>query len=755
MIGYESGIFHMQTAQSSYLIRVHEEGYLEQLYYGYKIRRAQEYCALYEKTASGYGNTNVTPTNGKQSLDAICLEYSYSGTGDYRHLPLQMEMPDSSYSQDFRYVSHEIYEGEYRESETTCMPYARENATAYGAKAQTLDITLKDRLHKVWMHLIYTVFADCDVITRRVKIENRTGKAVIITKVMSMMLDLPDAGYRLHTFDGLWIRERQEHVRELVSGLYVNDSTTGSSSNRHNPYIMLSRTHTTETDGECIGLNLIYSGNHYEAVEVSEHGRMRIMSGINPHQFRWELGEGESFYAPEAVLSYSRNGMGGLSRQLHRFVQHHIVSPDWAYRERPVLINNWEATYFDFNGEKLRSLAAQAKDLGIEMLVLDDGWFGHREDDTSSLGDWFVNEQKLGGTLSGLAKGINDLGLSFGLWFEPEMISEKSRLYEAHPDWAVTVPGRTQYLGRNQMVLDMTRQDVRDYLVHVVGRVLDQASISYVKWDMNRHISDAYSATLGTRQGEFYHRYILGVYDVMARITKAHTDILFEGCSAGGNRFDLAMLFYMPQIWTSDDTDANERTHIQRGTSFAYPLSTMAAHVSAVPNHQTLRNTSIETRFDIAAFGMLGYEIDITLLSHEEKEAIRRQVAFYKEHRILIQTGEFYRIECDENHVIWQVMSQDRREGLVMTYQRLALANQGSDVLKLAGLLEEEQYQIRIRDAYGEEEIHTGYGDLLMYAGVKLNQQFVGAGIHPGTRVLGDFSTRIYEIKTLAKPEKD
>lgn len=802
MILFENKIFHLQTNNTSYLIRLHDAGFLEQLYYGKRIRQAQGYEALYEKFASGFGNTIATPADSKMTFDNICLEYSYSGTGDYRHLPLTVQMPDHGFGTEFLYESHRIYDGTYDENEMTKMPYAHQavsivassdaqtsdntnvNNTNANNIPETLDITLKDSVYPVYIHLIYTCFPECDVITRRIKIDNKSETEISITKAMSMMLDLPGRDYDLHTFDGLWAKERHKNVKKLVSGLYVNDSTTGSSSNRHNPFVMLSRDNCTEEMGDCFGFNLIYSGNHYEAADVSEYGKVRIMSGINPFQFSWTLKGGEAFYAPEAVVSYSCKGFNGLSHNMHAFVNENIIPAKWAERERPVLVNNWEATYFDFNEAKILKIAREAKKLGIEMLVLDDGWFGKRSDDTTSLGDWKANEKKLGGSLKKLSDKVNEAGLKFGLWFEPEMISEKSELFEKHPDWAVKAPGRGNYIGRNQFVLNLTMPEVRDYIVEAVGGILSKASIEYVKWDMNRHITDAYSAGLGEKQGEFYHRYILGIYEVMKRITDEFPDVLFEGCSAGGNRFDLGVLSFMPQIWTSDDTDANERTHIQQGTSYGYPLSTMGAHLSDVPNHQTLRDTSLETRFNVAAFGVFGYEIDVTKLTKAEKKAITEQISFYKEHRKLFQTGLFSRLPSDDNHMIWQVTSADKKEAVILFYQRIGMPGSETDILRAVGLDEEQLYEVSARKQYisirqfgnlvnqvspvnitnegvlqsvvnkvymleSENESYQAYGDLIMNAGIRLSQQFCGTGYDSGTRVMGDFASRLYVIKSL------
>ncbi|SFR68777.1 alpha-galactosidase [Anaeromicropila populeti] len=758
MIIFQNNVFHASTKNTSYIIRVRDGQYIEQLYYGKKIRHTSDYEALYEKNGTGYGNSIVTPTDSRLTLDNICLEYSFSGTGDYRHIPLTLQMPDSCFSNQFVYDSYRIYQGTYEENDKTNMPFAKKSQDKEQEDVETLDIVLKDTVYPVYLHLIYTFFYECDVIVRLVKIENHCEDSIRIEKVMSMMLDLPEQEYYLHTFDGLWIRERHKNRKKLVSGIYVNDSTTGSSSNRHNPFIMLTKANCTQDTGDCFGFNLIYSGNHYEAVEVSEYGKIRIMSGLNPHQFAWTLDGNDVFYTPQAVLTYSDKGQNGLSHNMHVFVNQHIIPSNWQGKERPIVINNWEATYFDFTGDKLLEIAEEAKSLGIEMFVLDDGWFSNRNDDTSSLGDWTVNEKKIGGTLDGFVKKINNLGIKFGLWFEPEMICEISELYRQHPDWAVKVPGREAYLGRNQLVLDLTRQEVCEYIVDAVTSILKSAPVEYVKWDMNRHITDAYSAGLLKRQGEFYHRYILGLYQIMKEITEEFPDVLFESCSSGGNRFDLGMLFYMPQIWTSDNTDANQRIDIQEGTSFGYPLSAMAAHVSAVPNHQTLRNISIETRFHVACFGVLGYEIDITKLTEMEKIAVAQQISFYKQYRRLFQFGTFSRLKSEQNLVVWQVTSGDQKEAVILVYQRLAVSNPPGDIIKAVNLLPDEIYTVKSRKQYiikgkeevagmSEEEEYQVFGDMLMHAGIKLVQQFSGTELLEQTRLMGDFGTRVYEIK--------
>lgn len=803
MITVTDKVFHIQTKATSYIFRILEEGYLENLHYGNKIRVTDDYSPLYEKHSTGYGMEVSYGQDKTLTLDNICLEYSSSGVGDYRHEPMELKMPEGSYSNDFIYKGYELYEGIYKESEKTHMPYAMEgedqvkgeikeekekhkrNKEYIDASVETLEITLVDSLYHIELVLIYTCFYSSNIITRRVKLSNNTKESIVINKIMSMQLDLPDSNYTVNTFDGLWARERHRNETKLHSGIYVNDSTTGASSNRHNPLIILAGEDATEHTGSCYGMNLIYSGNHYEAIEVSGYHKTRLMTGISPYHFQWELKEGDRFYSPEAVLTYSFKGKNGVSHNFHHFIQEHIVRGEWAKKERPILINNWEATYFKFNESKLLKIAKSAKELGIELFVLDDGWFGQREDDTTSLGDWVVNEKKLGGSLNNLVNKINKIGLSFGLWFEPEMISEMSDLYKIHPEYAIKVPNRTPRLGRNQLVLDFTKKEVRDYVIDAISSVLSSANIEYVKWDMNRHISDGYSGELKERQGEFYHRYILGLYEVLEVITKRFPHILFESCSSGGNRFDLGMLVYMPQVWTSDNTDANERVTIQEGTTYGYPLSTMTAHVSASPNHQTLRSTSLETRFQVACFGVLGYELDVTKLSMAEKKIVKEQIEFYKKHRKLFQYGQFDRVKeirKDRNTAIYQVVDEEKSEAISLLYKRLATPNSGIDRLRVLHLTTDQQYEISVRkqkisikqfgslvnqvtpikikeegilqatidqiyNLESEDERYQLFGDMLAEPGIKIKQEFTGVGYNEDTRVMGDFSSRLYIVK--------
>ncbi len=813
MITVKDHIYTMTTRDTSYVLSTPDGKNIENLHYGKRINRApltadtgkiagaeraeltdtadimtdgKTVQALKEKYNNPYGN--AIQSTGNMTLDNICLEFSNAGTGDYRILPLILRREDGCISTRFYFADSVLYEGLYKDRDRTGMPYAREGEPSSDTgRPYTLEMIYRNKAEgesgddkALELRLIYTAFEDCDVITRRTVLINDTSVTYVIEDIASMMLDLHGTDYVLKTFDGMWTRERHAHDKVLESGIYETGSVHGISSNVHNPFIMLSDIDATEDHGDCYAFNLIYSGNHRERVEVSEYGKVRILTGINPQGFEYRLKPGETFYTPEAVMTYSDKGFNGASQNMHRFVTGHIIPDNFRRSLRPVLINNWEATYFDFNRRKLLNLAKDAARLGIELFVLDDGWFGIRNDDTTSLGDWSVNEKKLGGSLKSLVDEIKALGLKFGIWVEPEMISKKSKLYEAHPDWAVSVPGMEDYLGRNQYNLDYTLPEVRDYIVGILSKLLKSADISYVKWDMNRPFTDLYSKG-GTYPGEFAHRYVLGLYDVMKRLTDAFPHVLFEGCSAGGSRFDLGILSFMPQIWTSDDTDANERMMIQGGTSYGYPPSTMGAHVSASPNHQTLRETTLETRFDVASMGVLGYELDLTRLSHMERKIISEQVKFYKAHRELLQTGVFTRVYDRHDRVIWQIADDEGDHAVALLYRRSSEPNKSDDILFAKGLKEDALYKVRVKEskipvktfgnlinmvspvhikeegvmqamigkAYamdGEVEEYTVSGAALMYAGIRLNSRFIGTGLGEGTRVMGDHSARLYTI---------
>jgi alpha-galactosidase len=602
--------------------------------------------------------------------------------------------------------------------------------------------------------------------------------------MMSMMIDLPDESYNMLTLDGGWIKEANLHTRPVEYGVTVNLSGSGDSSNRHNPGFMLAERDATEAYGMVFGFNLVYSGNHYGAVEKSEYDIVRVSLGINPHCFEWRLNQNECFETPEAVMTFSDQGFNGMSHHMHDFINNHIVRGDWKHQERPVLINNWEACFFDFNESKLLRLAKSAKALGIELFVLDDGWFGARNNDKAGLGDYTVNHKKLPHGLDGFSEKLRALGLNFGLWFEPEMVNEDSDLYRAHPEYAVRHPDKTPVLGRNQLVLDLARCEVRDYIAGHVGAVIDEAKLSYVKWDMNRHIAEGYSSAL-SNQGEFYHRYIMGLYDILSRIFTPRPHVLLESCSSGGNRFDLGMLCFSPQIWSSDDTDPIERLKIQTGLSYLYPPSTMGAHVSQVPHQQTLRDTPLTTRFHVACFGCLGYELDLDELSPEEKKDVAGQIEFYKKYRRVLQYGTFSRVRSYKaNKVVWQSVSGDKKSAVTGFFQTLATAAESGDRLTVTGLTE-GMFNVRTRPQrlylkrfgglinhilpvklnpdglvlHTANKIHSlencieAYmcSDKALRAGIPLHNQFSGTGYNEKIRMLGDFGSDLYITEFIEK----
>lgn len=773
-ITYDKGVFALDTDRTSYIFRVTKFRHLEHIHYGERVR-ASDAEALSVKHDIQLGSSVMyDESDDCYCLDNLCLEWSGVGRGDYRQTPIEAKMPDGSFSSDFLYDSHEIVRG--------CLPmhslpaaYDDENA------AQTLIIRMRERDRAVTLELYYTVFPASNVISRRCVIENNCESDISLRRIMSMSLDMPDRGFLMHSFDGGWIKEAHRHVRPVEYGIYVNSSTTGASSNRHNPGFMLSEKNTGEDFGRAWGFNLVYSGNHCGVAERSNHDLVRIQLGINPHCFDWTVRPGERFEAPEAVMTFSERGFNGLSANFHDFVNNNIVRGIWKNVERPVLINNWEACFFKFDREKLLKLARRAKSIGVELFVLDDGWFGARDSDTAGLGDYDVNLKKLPGGLGEFAGSIEKLGMKFGLWFEPESVNVDSGLYRAHPDWAIKPPSGKPCFGRNQLLLDLTRQEVRDYIVESVGRTLDSARISYVKWDMNRHMSDAYSPLL-SNQGEFSHRYIMGLYEVLGRIFTPRPHILLESCSSGGNRFDLGMLCYSPQIWASDDTDPIERLDIQGGLSYLYPQSTMGAHVSAAPHQQTLRDTPLSTRFNVAAFGVLGYELELKYMTKAELKELRGQIAFYKKHRKTLQYGRFYRFdEHKANKLHWQVSSKDGKEHVVGCFQKLCTASEGYDMLSVHGLepsaryhlvckrqslfvkrlgglvkhvmpveLDPDGFVLRTANKFftmpdGAEDFFAS-GAALM-SGVGLNNQFLGTGYNERLHMLGDFGSALYTIK--------
>ena len=769
---------HLDTEHSSYILDVLPTGHLANLYYGKRLRRMDDYEPLRQKNDVPYGTmVNVSQDHRNIGLDDQCLEYSGLGKGDFREPAVELVFADGSRPTDFRFESSRSYHGR---------PCIEGLPSALGGESEvaTTEITLRDE-RGLSLFLNYCVYAGYDIITRFATLRNDGAAPVRIQRLMSAQLDLPGGDLSLVTFDGCWAWERERHDKPLVPGVYVNDSKTGNSSSRHNPFVMIVADGCGESGGQCWASNLLYSGNHAEIVERTAQGKVRLLTGINPSGFEWLLEGGQSFTSPEAVLSYSSTGLGTLSRNMGRFVEDFIVRGEWRHRERPVLVNNWEATGFDFDRRKLLAIARQAASLGIELFVLDDGWFGHRDDDSSSLGDWTADKRKLPGGLADLVPRINRLGLKFGLWVEPEMVSEDSDLYRAHPDWAVSSPGREPAYGRNQFVLDLTMPEVRAWILESMTEVFSQGAVEYVKWDMNRNVSDAYSKALPPeRQGEFGHRYILGLYEILAELVRRFPKILFESCASGGNRFDLGMLCFMPQAWTSDNTDAWARQSIQGGSSYGYPPSVMGAHVSASPNMQTLRASTIETRFNVAAFGLLGYELDLTTLSPFDRKAIKEQVTFYKKHRRLLQFGRFYRSRegFDHDKTVWTVVSDDGLTAIAGLFQGPARVGRGHDLLRVPGLDAGANYEVNGRPQYinikafgdlvnrvlpvkvrGDGIIHTvlssyymfsmareqykANGDLLSAYGIRLIQQFSGSGYNDRIRILSDYGSRLYVLE--------
>lgn len=706
-------IFNLETENTLYQMKVDRFGVLNHLWYGEKTDCCMDYLLDYPD-AGFSGNIYEAENERTYSLNTLPQEYSTSGVGDFRISAISVTHEDGSNALDLRVREYQIKKGKY---EIPGLPavYAKED------EAETLEITLKDTATEAEVILKYGVFEKEDVITRSVVVKNSGKTPIVINKVHSMCLDIPYGDWEWMHFYGRHTMERQAERVPVLHGISESSSSRGTSSHHQNPAVLLCEKDCTETNGHCIGAALMYSGGFQAQVEKDQLEQVRLVMGIHPDTFEWTLEAGEAFYTPEVILSCSTTGFAKLSQNFHHIIRNHVCRGTYQLSSRPVLINNWEATYFDFNEEKILNIARQASKLGIDMMVLDDGWFGKRDGDCSGLGDWFVNEKKLNGGLKALVEKINAMGMKFGLWFEPEMVSEDSDLYRNHPDWAIQIPGRKPMRSRYQLVLDMSNPEVVDYLYGVMSAILRENHIEYVKWDMNRSISDWYTATLSRgRQMEMPHRYVLGLYELLEKLTLEFPDVLFEGCSGGGGRFDAGMMYYCPQIWCSDDTDAHERTFIQYGTSFFYPTSTVGSHVSAVPNHQTGRITSIETRGVVAMAGSFGYELDLNQLSEEEKTVVAKQVTHYKEYQSLIYNGDYYRLAnpFEDGMSAWSWISEDKKTILVQGVLFRAKPNVLRKTLRLMGLEAKKNYKIA-----GTEEVYTGVA--LMSGGVLL-QRAVG-----------------------------
>ncbi|MBD5476689.1 MAG: alpha-galactosidase [Lachnospiraceae bacterium] len=701
----QNRIFTLQTKQTTYQMKVDDFGFLLHLYYGGRISGNMDYLLTYYDRGFS-GNPYDVGNNRTYSMDVLPQEYPTMGIGDYRNSGLIIRNHDESECCDLRYVGYNIREGKYGLSGLPAV-----HADLH--EAETLEITLEDRVSKMQVRLLYGVLEEEDIITRSVEIGNNGENTVTVEKAASACLDFISGDYDLISFYGRHAMERNLQRTAIAHGSHVIGSRRGTSSHQYNPAVIVASPDTTEDNGSCYGMVFVYSGNFMCEAEKDQYEQTRVIMGLQSDLFHYSLAPGETFTVPETILCYSDRGFSDLSIKYHRCIRKHICRGRYNDCSRPILVNSWEAAYYDFTGETILQLAQDAAGLGIDMVVMDDGWFGKRGDDNSGLGDWQVNEEKLGCTLGELIRKINDIGVKFGIWIEPEMVSEDSELYREHPDWAIQIPGRKPVRGRNQLVLDFSRAEVRNYIYRQICNVLDQGNIEYVKWDMNRSITDIFST--GNSQGKVVYDYVLGVYDFLEKLTAQYPEILVEGCSGGGGRFDAGMMYYTPQIWCSDNTDALDRLRIQYGTSFFYPMSVVGAHVSATPNHQTGRNINLHTRGIVAMTGVFGYELSLAKLNEEDKEEIREQIKLYKEYEELIRTGDYYRLSnpFQDAYAAWMHVSDDKKQVLLHVVMLENHGNMTVSYVRLKNLLSDTVY----------EDVHSGqryYGSALMKAGIPM-----------------------------------
>lgn len=729
--------FHLYNDDISYLIQILDNGQLGNLYYGKRIGTKEDFSYLLQ----GGSCHRPLAVYHQENYFFMCqeytkMEYPCSGMGDYREPAFEILQENGSRIVDLKYKEHTIYQGKNK------LPDLPATYVESDEEADTLEIVLYDELLSLQCILKYSIFCDLPVITRSVEFVNQGKEKLTLNKVLSMSIDFPDSDFEMLHLAGAWARERHVVVRQIQMGTQSIGSRTGASSAEHNPFIVLKRPDTNENTGEAYGFSLVYSGNHLETIEVDSCGMTRVQTGIHPDGFEWHLLQGESFHSPEAVMVYSPNGLNGMSQVFHKLYRTRLVRGVWRDRVRPILINNWEATGPNFTESKIVEIAQNAKELGVELFVLDDGWFGNRENDTTGLGDWYVkNFDKLPEGIEGLSRKINALGMQFGIWIEPEMVNKDSDLYREHPDWILCAPDRHASPSRNQYVLDFSRQEVVDHVFDLLEKVMEAAQVSYVKWDMNRYISECYSnGKTGEEQGKVFHQYILGVYQLYERLIERFPQILFESCSSGGARFDPGMLYYAPQTWCSDDTDAIERIRIQYGTSYVYPLISMGAHVSDIPNQQVGRMTPLETRANVAMFGAFGYELDPCKLMPEERQSIKKQIAFVKKHRSLVQNGDFYRIlnPFDNRDAAWIVVSADQKQALLGFYHIWNVPNDGWMRLRMVGLKEECDYMI-------DDNSDILYsGSELMNVGMMIKKEELCTNGR-------DFSSKVYYLQMIEK----
>lgn len=735
----DKNIFHLQNKNISYIFSILRNGQLGHIYFGEHLHDSHNFDQFHVQTKRGFtcysyeGDTTF-------SLDLMRQEYPSYGTTDFREPAFQIKQENGSRITDFVYKHHAIYEGK---------PSISPLPATYvddPSEACTLEIILWDEVIKTEMTLYYTIFEDHDVIVRSVKYHNKGQEKIDLTRALSMSIDFLDDKFDLVYLAGKWTRECHVQRRPIGMGLQGVSSSRGASSSIQNPFMALARKNADEHMGDVYGFSLVYSGNFLGQVEVNFDNETRVSMGINPFDFNWLLEQGEVFQTPEVIMTYSNAGFNKMSQTYHKLYRSRLVRGEWRDKVRPILINNWEATYFDFTEEKIVEIAKESKKLGVELFVLDDGWFGTRNNNASGLGDWVPQKSKLPNGIKGLAEQIEALGLKFGLWFEPEMVNKKSNLYEEHPEWIIQVKERRLSHGRNQYILDFTNEKVVNHIFNMMAKILREAPVTYIKWDMNRFMTEIGSVNLPPeRQGEVAHRYILGVYDLYNKLIEEFPHILFESCASGGGRFDPGMLYYAPQTWTSDDSDAIERLKIQYGTSFVYPLSSMGSHVSASPNHQVGRITPLSTRANVAFFGTFGYELDVTEMSDHEKEIVKEQITFFKANRELVQKGVFYRLyspfKQDDSFVSWMVVSDDKAEALVGYYTVLARPDSRFEQLKLAGLDPNRQYTIDGMEG-------SFYGDELMKLGLVIKEDSGDCQDEKGN-IKGDFQSRVFKIREL------
>lgn len=737
----KSKVFHLYNDAISYIMMVMENGHLGQLYCGKRIHDREDFSYLLEKAPRPM-SSYVYENERLFSLEHIRQEFPVYGTTDYRHPAVEVRQNNGSRISEFYYQGYHVFAGK-PELEGLPATYTEE-----ASEAETLVVDVKDALTGVKAELSYTIFREGGILARNVRFLNEGEESVHLTQAMSLCLDLPDPDYEWLQLSGSWARERHVKKRALTQGITAIDSMRGNSSHEQNPFIVLKRPSADERQGEAFGISLVYSGNFLMQAEVDAHNTLRLLAGINPSGFDWKLEPGERFQTPEAVLVYSDRGLNAMSQTFHKLYQKRLARGYWRDRERPILNNNWEATYFDFTEDKLVNIAKKAKECGVELFVLDDGWFGERSNDRAGLGDWIANPERLPNGITGLADRIEQLGMKFGLWVELEMVNKDSNLYREHPDWIIAAPGRNPSHGRYQYVLDFSRKEVVDYIYQMIARILEEAKVSYIKWDMNRSITECYSAALpADRQGEVFHRYILGVYNLYERLIRRFPKILFESCASGGGRFDPGMLYYAPQGWTSDDSDAVERLKIQYGTSMCYPISSIGAHVSVIPNHQVFRDTPLHTRANVAYFGAFGYELDLNKLSEEELVQVKEQIQFMKKYRHILQYGMFYRLKSpfEGNEVVWMVVSEDKKTAIVGWYRILNVVNDAYTRVCLEGLDPDVQYCNSLTG-----KVH--YGDELMNLGLITSDATAGeteSGMKPCT----DFESRIYVLEAVEEEE--